>query len=103
MTEAHASPDARFEDASDDTHLDGNAVAGDLLEVFAVDMTMSTWTCRACGHAAPLARARVYGRTPGLVVRCEGCAGVLATIVSTRTERILDLPGVSRVHVPRTS
>ena len=34
-------------------HLDGNAAAGELSEVFALDVTMAVATCAGCGMTGP--------------------------------------------------
>ncbi|WP_028063488.1 DUF6510 family protein [Solirubrobacter soli] len=54
-------------------HLDGNAAAGELSEVFALDVTTAVVTCVGCGTTGPLAEAMLY-RT---VLRCPNCEGVL--------------------------
>ena len=45
--------------------LDGNAIAGLLQEVFAVEMTTAIGTCGGCGAAAPVGgRSRLPSRRP---------------------------------------
>ena len=46
---------------------DGNALAGPLREIFAVDITAATGRCVNCGLAGPIAAMRVCTRAPGLV------------------------------------
>src|SRR5215469_14620334 len=41
--------------------LDGNAAAGVLGEIFAVEMTSARCTCAHCGHVAPLGSLVLYG------------------------------------------
>src|SRR3989442_14506774 len=48
--------------------LDGNAVAGLLQEVFAVEMTTAVGTCEGCGAAGPVGAVHVY-RGAGIVLR----------------------------------
>jgi Family of unknown function (DUF6510) len=49
----------------DELMLDGNAVAGLLQEVFAVEMTTAVGTCARCGAAGPVGRViRGSGSTP---------------------------------------
>ena len=48
-------------------YVDGNVLAGPLLEVFALGMTAATEQCASCGRAGPVATLRVYSRAPGLV------------------------------------
>jgi uncharacterized Zn finger protein len=69
--------------------LDGNAVAGQLFEVFGREMTVATGTCAHCGDAAQIAELRVFSRAPGTVVRCRSCGSVVIVLVEIR--------GVTRV------
>ena len=59
-----------------DLTLDGNAIAGTLVEVFGDDLTASTGTCPDCGNHAALATCRAYTHAPGIVLRCSVCDGV---------------------------
>jgi len=54
--------------------LDGNAIAGDLLEVFGVDLTGAMYVCAACGMSSIVAEAIVYMRGPGRVAAAAGVA-----------------------------
>ena len=65
---------------------DGNALAGPLSEVFAVEVTTAVARCRGCGRSSPVAELTVYGPDPGLVGRCPGCADVLLRVVRTPGE-----------------
>jgi NAD-dependent SIR2 family protein deacetylase len=65
------------------THLDGNAAAGVLQDVFGTDLTTAVATCVHCGAAAPLAMARAYMRGPGTVLRCPHCDQMLMAIAWT--------------------
>ena len=60
--------------------LDGNAVAGLLQEVFAVEMTTATVTCNGCGATGPVGALHVF-RGAGIVMRCPHCDNALVTIV----------------------
>jgi hypothetical protein len=79
--------------------LDGNAAAGPLREIFAVDLTASTGRCAGCGNTAVLARARLYTRAPGLVLRCTECDGVLLRLVESPRRTWLDLRGLTFLQV----
>jgi hypothetical protein len=81
------------------THVDGNAIAGMLMEIFAVDMTDSHGECATCGDVAPLADTRVYLQAPGVVVRCRSCGSVLATIVDEDGHRRINLQGLTWLDV----
>jgi hypothetical protein len=71
--------------------VDGNAIAGQLLEHFGVEMTTAAGTCAHCGARAQIAELRVYNRAPGAVVRCRSCAKVVMVLV--------DVHGHTRVHM----
>ena len=81
------------------THVDGNAIAGTLMEIFAVDMTDSRGQCANCADVAPLADTRVYLQAPGVVVRCRSCDAVLATIVEEGEHRRINLQGLAWLDV----
>ena len=49
----------------DETMLDGNAAAGDLQELFAVEVTQMVGVCDGCGRTGPLAEAHVFVARPG--------------------------------------
>ena len=76
------------------TLLDVNAAAGELREIFTVDLTTATSQCNSCGHVAPLAESRVYAMAPGLVVRCATCEGVLMRVVTSPGRAWIDLRGL---------
>jgi Family of unknown function (DUF6510) len=78
--------------------LDGNAVAGDLLEHFGTEMTTVTGRCGHCGGASLVAELRVYLKAPGAVIRCPFCGQVVMVIVTAAgVPRVrlagLELPG----------
>jgi hypothetical protein len=75
-------------------HLDGNAVGGELMEIFGVEMTVATSVCGSCGATGAVAELRVYTRAPGTVIRCPSCEAVLMRIVRGRDRLWLDLSGI---------
>ena len=79
--------------------LDGNAAAGELRDVFAVDVTAAAWQCAGCGRTAVIAEARVYMQAPGLVARCPGCDGVLLRMVRGPGRTWLDLRGLTYLQL----
>ncbi|MCL1870903.1 MAG: DUF6510 family protein [Promicromonosporaceae bacterium] len=83
------------------THLDGNALAGVLAEVFAVDLTDARARCTGCGNVGRLAEAMLYTGAPGLVARCAGCDQVLATVVDSGDRLWLSLTGLSAIELRR--
>jgi hypothetical protein len=60
-----------------DRRLDGNALAGPLLELFTVDLSGAMATCVHCDITAPLGEQQLYADAPALVLRCRDCTGVL--------------------------
>jgi hypothetical protein len=77
------------------TYLDGNAAAGTLRELFAVDITAAVGQCAGCGRTGVFAETHVYMDAPGLVARCSGCDDVLLRVVTTPTDTYLDLRGLT--------
>ena len=61
--------------------LDGNAAAGILSEVFALELTGARGCCEGCGNVAELGGARAFVEAPGLVIRCRACDSVLLVLV----------------------
>ena len=84
------------------SELDGNAMAGDLREIFAVDVTSALFTCAGCGHADAVATLRLYGPVPGQVARCPHCDDVVLRLVHAPGRVILDLRGAVRLEFPLT-
>ncbi|WBQ02178.1 DUF6510 family protein [Kribbella sp. CA-293567] len=82
------------------TYLDGNAAAGVLREIFAVDITAAIGRCAGCGQTGVFAETRVYLDAPGLVARCQGCDEVLLRVVTTPADTYLDLRGLTYLRVP---
>jgi hypothetical protein len=81
-------------------YVDGNVLAGPLLEVFAVDMTTAIEHCASCGRAGPVASLRVYSRAPGLVARCPGCDEVVLRYLRRPAAAWLDVRGAVSLHIP---
>ncbi|NIH88420.1 DUF6510 family protein [Amycolatopsis granulosa] len=79
---------------------DGNALAGPVGEIFAVDITGATTRCVSCGRADAVAALRVYRHAPGLVARCPGCDAVVLKLVRGRDAAWLDLTGTSSLRIP---
>jgi ribosomal protein S27AE len=73
--------------------VDGNAIAGELFELFGDEMTTAVGTCGHCGASGVIAELRVYLRAPGAVARCPRCDGVTMVLVSVRGSPRIDLAG----------
>jgi hypothetical protein len=82
------------------TYLDGNALAGPLSELFAVDISIADMTCAGCGLRSRTAQLHVYAAGPGTVARCPGCQDPMLRYVRTPTSAVLDLHGSIRLSVP---
>jgi hypothetical protein len=79
--------------------LDGNAIAGRLRDVFAVEMTTALGTCAGCGATEPLGAVRVYCGA-GFVLRCPHCDNVLATLVECEADIRIALRGLRNLKIP---
>ena len=75
-------------------HLDGNAAAGDLSEVFALEATAATAVCAGCGASGAVAEAMVYDAGMGTVLRCPSCDAVLLRVAHLRDEVVIEMRGV---------
>jgi hypothetical protein len=64
--------------------LDGNALAGVLLEALGADVSGSGSCCAACGATAPVGGQRAWLSAAGAVLRCHGCDAVLLVVVRVR-------------------
>lgn len=78
--------------------LDGNAVAGVLREVFAVEMTTAIGTCAGCGAAEPVGAIHVF-QGAGIVMRCPHCHNALVKIVKDEARVWIGFPGVRTLEV----
>jgi hypothetical protein len=73
--------------------VDGNAVAGLMREVFALDVTTASIVCAGCGEKSDVGAARVFGGTMGAVFRCDGCDDVMIRLVRTPDGYWLQMQG----------
>ncbi len=80
----------------DDVHTDGNALAGLLSQVLAVDATSIERRCHACGDRRPIADHRAF-HGAGVVLRCPSC-GVVALVIGVGAADItVELRGTFRI------
>jgi hypothetical protein len=87
----------RHEDLDED-HLDANAVAGMLQELFVSEFTTMRRVCQSCGDRNMVGACRGY-LGAGVVLRCPNC-GDIALMVSPRDgELVLELRGVWSVAI----
>jgi uncharacterized protein DUF6510 len=63
-----------------ETHVDGNALGGMMMEVFGREMTDAQGSCASCGTINAIGAMLVY-RSAGDVMRCPACGNVVAVAV----------------------
>ncbi len=73
--------------------LDGNAAAGILSTVFALEPTTAASVCDGCGASRPIAELVAYLGGPGATIRCRDCEQVLIRVAETGGRIVLDLRG----------
>ena len=76
-------------------YLDGNAAAGELSKIFAMDITAAVGRCAHCGATKRFAEAHLYMQGPGIVARCAACENVLLRYVNARQRVFLDVRGMT--------
>ena len=76
-------------------YLDGNAAAGELSKIFALDVTAAEGQCAHCGATKRFAESHLYMRGPGVVARCVVCGHVLLRLVNVRQRVFLDMSGMT--------
>jgi hypothetical protein len=76
-------------------YLDGNAAAGELSKIFAMDVTAAEGKCAHCGTIKHFAEAHVYMDAPGVVARCGVCEHVLLRLANIRQRVFLDVRGMT--------
>jgi hypothetical protein len=81
-------------------HLDGNAAAGPLADIFMREATTAQVTCASCGAKGPLAAAMLYGEPMGQILCCEHCEAVLLRFAETPAGVRLDMRGVVMITWP---
>ena len=75
-------------------YLDGNAAAGELSNIFTMDVTAAQGQCAHCGAIKRFAEAQLYMQGPGIVARCSVCQHVILRLVKARQRAFLDLRGL---------
>jgi hypothetical protein len=79
--------------------LDGNAAAGMLAEIFAMEMTSAHSTCAGCGRIAAMGTLLLYGGQMGAVLRCPGCDSVQMRVAHTGGRYRLDMRGIAMLSL----
>jgi hypothetical protein len=79
--------------------LDGNAVAGDLAELFGLEMTATVHRCAHCGNVGQMGTLLAWTQGPGITLRCCICRDVVVRIVRTPTRTLIDVSGAAYVEI----
>ena len=82
-------------------HLDGNALAGHLADLFIVDSTMASIRCPGCDSVEMLGTAMVYMDAMGAVARCVHCDDVLLTLVESDDRVWIGFGGVTAIEIAK--
>ena len=81
--------------------LDGNAVAGMLHDIFALEMTASPTECAHCGNVSEVGGLLAFTQAPGAVLRCPTCEQVMLRIVETPDAIYFDARGAVYLRLER--
>jgi hypothetical protein len=82
-----------------DLRLDGNAVAGMLSEVLAVEPTLGMAACAGCGASNQVGALLAYVHGMGAVLHCPGCDAVMLRVGHTPGRVWLDLRGMRSLRL----
>jgi hypothetical protein len=88
---------------ADMRHLDGNAAAGLLRELFTMDVTAADATCTGCGSVGAIGTLLEYGHEMGVVLRCPHCEAAVLRVSRTSHGFWLDLTGARVLRLPGTA
>lgn len=80
--------------------LDANAVAGEMEELFGLEMTAVAHRCAHCGNQGPVGTLLAFTHGPGTVLRCSICREVVIRWTRGPTGARLDLRGAAVLHLP---
>ena len=86
---------------SSSNYVDGNAAAGELNRIFAVDITKAKGRCANCEAKTQFAESHVYTECPGLVARCGSCGHALLRLVNAGERVFLDVRGMTYITFER--
>jgi len=80
--------------------LDGNAVAGELAELFGFEMTAMAHRCVHCGNIGAMGTLLAWTQGPGVTLRCCICREVVIRIVRTASRTLVDVSGAAYLEMP---
>ncbi len=95
-------PDDRIDPTQDTIatrHLDGNAAAGALADLFAMDVTTAESRCASCGGTATIGAHLLYADAPAMVLRCPTCSEVVLRYATRGGQVLVDLRGTQLLTV----
>jgi len=81
--------------------MDGNAVAGELQQIFGRDMTMAVARCEGCAADMEIGALMAFTRGPGAVLRCRACHAAIVRIVETPEALYFDVRGALYIRLNR--
>ena len=81
--------------------VDGNAVAGQLQQIFGRDMTTAMAKCAGCGRDAEMGALMAFTHAPGVVLRCPACQTAIARIMQTPSAIYLEARGAAFLRMQR--
>ncbi len=87
--------DSMDTDLNSDMMLDGNAAAGLLQELFALEMTTVPAECAHCGNVGEIGSLLCFSQAPGMILRCPACEQIMLRIVRTPDAIYLDARGAT--------
>ena len=93
----------RVAEPTDTRHVDGNAAAGILSEIFASDLTTARAKCAGCGATGAVGVLLVYAHGMGTVMRCPECDSVVLRISRTPSHVWLDATGATCLRISAPS
>ena len=79
--------------------LDGNAVAGDMAELFGFEMTAAAHRCAHCGNVGAMGTLLAWTQGPGVTLRCCICREVVVRIVRTGSRTLIDVSGAAYLEI----
>ena len=84
---------------ADAMHVDGNAAAGMLSELFTPDLTSARARCAGCNATQAIGALPVYAHEMGMVARCPSCESVIMRVVKTPTHLWFEATGATSIAI----